>query len=38
MQDIDELRRHLNDGWSSIQQTVIDQTIGLISDDIGWGH
>jgi len=29
------LRRHLNDGLSSIWQTVIDQTI---SDDLGWEH
>jgi len=25
--NVDELRQHLNDGQSSIQQTVIDQTI-----------
>ena len=27
VQDVDELRRCLIDTWSSIQQTVIDQTI-----------
>jgi len=25
MRDVDELRRQLNDGWTSVQQTVIDQ-------------
>jgi len=27
MRDIDELKRRMNESWSSIQQTVIDQTI-----------
>jgi len=27
MQFVDELRRHLNDGWSSTKQTDIDQMI-----------
>ena len=27
VRDVDELRQRLNDGWSSIEQTVIDQTI-----------
>ena len=36
IQDVDELRRHLNDGWSSIQQTSLIKQ--LISDDLGWGY
>jgi len=35
LQDVDKLKRHLIDSWTSSRRSLIKR---LISDELGWGH